>query len=469
MLGAVIESASLSDPAATPADTARLEALLSTAPSSRAPSRADSMADGSSRVVKDETTMSDSDQASLLEGEGELSNPPSPRSPPQATLHDEDDDTTPQLSSVSKFEPFRAASASPPLMEESAVDKEPTTNCLSKGHRHSSSASSLSFRQRTAPLEAAGHRPGSSSGGSMDRSASSLRHSRPVAPGRRRQSQEQNGAARLSLGADGDVSGSNDSRADSPSFGSSPTPNGSFALHRRRHSGPALGDSQSSAASMDSSRSTTSSSSRPSSRQTTVPEIPMSPGSDPKSPSASIDTTSYHAPPISPVREEDLGSLEPFDLAISSSSPFSTLSRSYTIDTPESASMRRQSSSASARSFNSTHSSLFAGEGTFGFDSPGARAESMLLGGERYQSLLRHAGECVFDESLPTAKALTDVPSLLADCNANSKTPKRGSSPARTSWSRSTASSKVDLKRYVHVLTRRRVFLTLIIARTGSR
>lgn len=388
LLRSVIASSSKPLPVATEDDFARLEALSLVGSPSLSSPRAES------RHVKDVSTASEPDPVSLLEAEGEMSNPPSPFSPSQKP-HDRMtkafDDDTPRLPS----EPFGSVADvslidSNDSMDSSHASLAADTSRVSEDS--SLSSTSMSFRQQSAPLESINHRPRSSVGGSLDQSTSSLRHNRPIAPGRRRQSQEPNKTGPdPAFGADAAPENISQSARSS-------TPNDdSFSGHRRRHSGPPLGDAQPRRASFGST-----SSSRPSSRQTTVPdESASSPfGAGPRSPGSSLDTTSYHAPPISPVREEYYGSLKPFDLAIGGSSPFSASIRSssYSLDTPDSTSMRRQGSTASARSFNSSNSSLFLGEGTFGFDSPGARAESVLFGGgDRYQSLLRHAGECVLD------------------------------------------------------------------------
>lgn len=418
LLKIVISSASLPAPAPTSEDTARLEALV--APSSR--SRTSSVSSVASSVAEEGTgdeasVKSDSEQPSVLEGEGELSNPPSPRSPPSVPYNDEDDtlDFTPQPPSVAQFANLPGSTSPPhtPSLPPSVADSSLNSSTTStdsapfvKGHKASSS---LSFRQRSSPLEPLGHRPGSSSGGSFDKPHSSLRHSRPAAPGRRRQSHDQVGGRAgleepISPGA---------SRSSSPLFARSPTPNGLAEERPRKISGPtssfsALGSSPPLGRSLSDSVNSygSSSSSQPSSHQEVGANPLLSPEAnhallqEVTSPISSIDTTSYHATPTSPGTPDassptSANALAAYDLA--TSSPM--FSNPYDPDTPDrsydSSLMRRQASTASTNSLNSLGggSRLFAGEGvgSFSFSSPSGRPESMM--GDQYQNLARHAAE----------------------------------------------------------------------------
>lgn len=405
------------------------------APRSR--SRASSVSSVASSITDGEaddggSVKSDGKQPSLLEGEGELSNPPSPRSPPAIPYNDEDDTTqefTPQPPSVAQFE-STADVANPPhtpslpssnLASNLACSTSSTDGSFVKGHKTSSS---LSFRQRSSPLEPLGHRPGSSAGGSLDKPPSSLRHSRPVAPGRRRQSQDQSGGR---AGSEEPVSPSL-SRSNSPLLARSPTPN-ELGDRSRKVSGPtssfsALGNGSSSPvfgrSLSNSTNSVGSSSSRPGSRQAGDVNPLSSPDTnptflaDPTSPLSALDTTSYHATPTSP--SGDLNTPPPsspttHDSNFIASSPIHN--NPYDPDTPDrsyqSSLMRRQGSTASNNSLNSLASGrLFAGEGVsnggmfrpesfaggsgFSFGgSPSGRPDSMFV--DQYQILVRQAAE----------------------------------------------------------------------------
>jgi len=150
-----------------------------------------------------QTTSGSEVEAGELEAEGEMSDPPSPRSPPPPPLDDEfefdlsdqdENDATPNVSTLSTFD---SQSSDLSRSSDRAVSPLPrSSSALSfNGGDHPSqrrSSSSLSNRPRVGGLINS-HRPPSSASGSMgDRSVSSLRHSRPIAPSRakRRQSEE---------------------------------------------------------------------------------------------------------------------------------------------------------------------------------------------------------------------------------------------------------------------------------------
>ena len=122
---------------------------------------------------------------------------------------------------------------------------------------------------------------------------------------------------------------------------------------------------------------------------------------DPTSPFSSIDTTSYHATPLSPERDGDISPSTSSFAAFDTSRP--SFNNSYDPETPErftSSQMGRQGSTASSSSMNSLTGGnrLFFGEGSGNdggfrpeslFDSPMGKAEA----NEQYQNLIRHASE----------------------------------------------------------------------------
>ncbi|GAA5896451.1 uncharacterized protein JCM6883_006909 [Sporobolomyces salmoneus] len=151
-------------------------------------------------------------EAGELEAQGEMSDPPSPRSPPPPSLNDDEldfamddqdqDDNTPNVSSMSTLESQSDLSTLSETNESSSLPR--STSALSFTSQEGSPSrasskqrrpsSSLSNRSRPGGLpNLHTHRPPSSASGSVgDRSISSLRHSRPIAPSRakRRQSGE---------------------------------------------------------------------------------------------------------------------------------------------------------------------------------------------------------------------------------------------------------------------------------------
>ncbi|KAK4054841.1 hypothetical protein OIV83_000765 [Microbotryomycetes sp. JL201] len=287
-----------------------------------------------------EPPSSDNDRKSLLEGDGELSGP--------------DVDSPAMLLDEQPLEPssttMQTTQSLDRMMERTAV----------KTHRTSSS---MDYRRRSSPLDS------NRSGSSLNSSTGQLKHVRPVAPGRRRLSSNKSEGT---------------SRASSPSLARSPTPTGSMTDASFTS---ALNSSQGTGASTASVE-TPETAEKPSTMATAASQGPTSP-------LASIDSTAYHPPPISPSRPSlplysidaspaSVHSLLPFDLA--------TPASSFSLDTPDrSWAMRREGSTASQRSFTSSgagSSRLSIGENGINYGSPGQGRD-----GETFQSLLRHASE----------------------------------------------------------------------------
>ncbi|KAK4058095.1 hypothetical protein OIO90_000834 [Microbotryomycetes sp. JL221] len=344
LLRVMIVSSDKPLPSPSEADEARLNAT-------RAPSRASSTSSKLSLPASDTASLLTlaSDRRSLLEGDGEMSEP-------------EPDAADKMLINETPPEP-----SSSEMQLSSSLDSALVERPVVKTHRTSSS---MDYRRRSSPLDTSG--PGSSASSVTTQ----LRHSRPMAPSRRRQS-----------------SNKDDSRATSPRFARSPTPTGSTT-------------DASFTSALASSRGSTASTLSPSSQLLADNASAPTPSSDqkavdsaegPKSPIASIDNRAYHAPPISPVKSSfprqslddspaSINSLLPFDLATPSQLGFDP-------DTPErSYAMRRDGSTASQRSFTTStsggSSKLFLDNGSIGFGSPAGGRE-----GESFQSLLRHASE----------------------------------------------------------------------------
>lgn len=337
-------------------------------------------------------------EAGELEAEGELSDPPSPRSPPPPPLQEEegegfefimddtdhnDDDATPNVSSVSTFSQTdlsasigsNSSNLSSQSLPSPGFQRAPSP-AVGAAHRRSSSSLSM----RAGPLVS--HRPPSSAGGSAgDRSISSLRHSRPIAPSRARRRQSEDPAR---AGSTEPTSPAMEAHAFAAR---SPTPSG-----RSRSS---LGRSTSSgnvslSSSFDSHRSGLNHLSS-STSQGEISSVFGSPG---------IDETSFHPAPLSPVG--DVGpssssfasafpSLSPpppsppaFDLNNGNSDPFAA--SSY----PPESQYRRQS--LSARSDGSRPSSLFEGQLLAG----GHSRDGSSMSTEHVQQLIRHGAEYVF-------------------------------------------------------------------------
>ncbi|BGP36461.1 hypothetical protein JCM10449v2_000362 [Rhodotorula kratochvilovae] len=345
-------------------------------------------------------------EAAELEAEGELSDPPSPRSPPAMGGGEADDldfsmnegDAAVRAASphVAQFE--RGATPDTPTFPPSASSRELALSTSSMSNRSDGSAhrpaSSLS---RTRPLDVSGgHRPPSSAGGSADSSklSSSLRHARPVAPGRAKRRSEE--AARRA--------GSEEPLSPTMSTGMrSPTPSGGGRRASMSRSTSSRSD-LSLASSTDSSRSTPIGMGNLS-RSSSAGEMVFG------SPQNSIDTTSFFSTPLSPIRDESSrpsSSFFPnqsttpppssppaaFDISSASTDFFGTAGA--TPDSPErfftSAAMRRGPSSQSSGA-GSRPSSLF-GEGgldaIFATGSP-THTRDGSAGGEQFQQLVRHA------------------------------------------------------------------------------
>ncbi|BGP21434.1 hypothetical protein JCM10295v2_000309 [Rhodotorula toruloides] len=340
-------------------------------------------------------------EAAELEAEGELSDPPSPRSPP-AAMRVCDDETADQFIEASRASPesplsspAEAAPRTPSLpFATDSPDQSRSTSALSQrsdGHR---SSSSLSYRQRSTPLES--HLPPSSDGGSADSSklSSSLRHARPLAPSRakRRQSEE---VARKERQASEEPLSPTEERM------LSPTPSGTSTTSLSR-SASSTGD-----VSLGSSRGSAGSASISIGNGARRPSIALS-DSTFGSPPSSIDTTSFFTTSLSPIRDESRPSSSFFPEQLVTPPPASPpafdpsaarndffATAGATPDSPERffAAMRRDPSNASSAASSSRPSSLF-GEG--GLDTLLATGSPAAQGMERttseqFQQLVRHA------------------------------------------------------------------------------
>lgn len=408
----LLTSATLPEPQPSQQDEQRLEALTSplrsrTSSSSSLASMSEEdsaplapLSDVGSEAGSATSSKSGSrHEAAELEAEGELSDPPSPRSPPvlshegaHAELDFEMDDAgegsydmaTPLNRSLAGLEP-----ATPTLPQDGGSMQRSTSSMSVRsidgpGSRPSSSLS------RKRPSD---HRPPSSQGGSADSTKlnSSLRHSRPVAPGRvkRRQSEE---AARHA--------GSEEPMSPTSTGMRSPTPSGDSRCASL---------SRSTSSNTDISLTSSTDSGRSLSRSLSTPgELTFG------SPPTSIDTTSFFSTPLSPIRDESRPSSSFFPNASSTPPPASPDRPAGTVlfgtagatpDSPErfftSTAMRRDpSSQSSGRS--SRPSSLF-GEG--GLDaiiatgSPASHSRDLSGNAEQFQQLLRHAQEYVAHHS----------------------------------------------------------------------
>ncbi|KPV78192.1 uncharacterized protein RHOBADRAFT_50691 [Rhodotorula graminis WP1] len=355
-------------------------------------------------------------EAGELEADGELSDPPSPRSPPFLGAGAADEVALPLDggdAAVRAASPHieRVLSPETPTLPSSVSSRDlaRSTSSMSNrsdvsvGHRPSSSLS------RTRPSDlggggvggggGGGHRPPSSAAGSADSSklSSSLRHARPVAPGRAKRRSEE--AARRATSEDPmspTLSASTGMR--------SPTPSG---LDSRRaslsHSTSSRSD-LSFASSTDSGRALSRSASSAPSEATTTFGSPQMQGS--------IDTSSFFSTPLSPIRDEGsrpsssffpnpnetpppASTVPAFDLSGTSSTDlFGTAGG--TPDSPErffsSAAMRRDPSSQSSGA-GSRPSSLFGEGGLDALFASGSPVQSRdgSSGGEQFQQLVRHA------------------------------------------------------------------------------
>ena len=256
--------------------------------------------------------------------------------------------------------------------------------------------SSLEFRQRSSPLEpvsAPGHRPRSSLGGSFDQ----LR-SRPVAPARMRRGGSQ-GPLMRSTGSTGSVEGRG---TPSPSNARSPTVGD--------HHPPAFQSRTTTPTQSPAPLSTSPAFSEPSvavpNNGGRRPSIDPGPVSTPTSittfgsPPSSVDSTSYHPAPISPIGD-----------IMASSSPLESPTRLPALatnpldyfDSPDRAAwLRRERSRGSLASTDSQLTNVFAGEGglgdedsfrpeSWGHDRAGSAASSSSA--DQFRALLRQAQE----------------------------------------------------------------------------
>lgn len=332
---------------------------------------------GAEAAVRDAVPASEHDSAEL-EADGELSDPPSPRSPPLA------DHST--------------SSAEDNLLEEeeanaSVADLRRSTSSMSSRSDLERPGSAMSSHSRTSGN--GGHRPPSSAGGSADTSrlSSSLRHSRPMAPSRakRRQSEE---AARSQRSASEEPLSPRHELVTSPTFS-----------HSSRD---------------DLSRSTS----------TAISDMSLSASQGPSSGAGDsvIDTSSFFATPLSPIRDESRPSsmffpddhsstpppatVPPFDAtSLDAVDPFTH--PAPTPDSPErffSSLMRRDASQTSSAGGSSSRPSSLFGDGMLDsfLGSPPSHARegsTTIRGNEQFQQLLHHAQEYVVssaDDYVPT-------------------------------------------------------------------
>lgn len=417
IFASLASSASLPEPIATVEDQQRLE---------RPPSRArtistDSLASNSSDRVSSEdasrfasseseaeleavkvkgyasghskSTSGSEVEAGDIEAQGEMSDPPSPRSPPPPTLNDEElgfemeghdrDDNTPNVSSMSTFtsqsdvsslsesnESFLPRSTS--SLSFTSSDGSPSAG-FQKTRRPSSS---LSTRSRPGGLPNLNtHRPPSSASGSAgDRSIASLRHSRPIAPSRakRRQSEDPTNRERS-------ASTEPLSPTDAHAFAArSPTPSG-----RPRSS---LGRSTSSGSiSLSTSHDSFALVGSPGIDETSFHRAPLSPVGD-IGPSSSSFSSAF--PGMSPAP----ASPSPFDLSVSSDI-FGTVG-----DSPGFGTRRHSTTESTGGSRPSSHifSGLHSRDGT-------------SLNGEYVQQLVQQISECVHSPRELTQSFDTDL------------------------------------------------------------
>ncbi|GAA5992429.1 hypothetical protein JCM11641_002904 [Rhodosporidiobolus odoratus] len=439
---ALLRSASVPEPTPSVQDRERLTKPRAASIRSRT-SSASSLAsmpeeeDGTTTAGRDsenEAAASDTSEpapqeSSELEAEGEMSDPPSPRSP-SAPYDDEDrqeldfpmdEDAervgrqgTPVTATFSTAAPD--APTLPRSPSRSQLDRSVSSDRENQSHGRSSS---LGFRQRSAPLDFAGHRPPSSTGGSTDSTklSSSLRHSRPIAPSRAKRRQSEDTTRQR-----GD---SEEPLSPSRSGLRSPTPsNGSRASLSR-----------STSTNGDSLASSTGSSRSAAIGMGNTSVVSTSNESFFGSPPTSIDTRSFHPTPLSPNAPPERssssffpGSTPPpasppsFDLS-AAANDFFTSSSSLTPagDSPDKyfSSLRRQGSTVSHLSsgsrsgsggLDSRPTSMFAGEGGMGLsgslfggiggspaghgrDGSGGSMLMMLSGGEQVQQLLRQSND----------------------------------------------------------------------------
>ncbi|KDE06045.1 hypothetical protein MVLG_03599 [Microbotryum lychnidis-dioicae p1A1 Lamole] len=325
----VISSASLAEPESTAEDERRLAALASKHNSNSLPEEVSKALGGA------ESSGISSSSPTELEGTGELSNPPSPRA------------NSPEAERIASPDGALSRSSSPTAPRGFKIPpsaSEPILSLVAEGH----STSSLSYIQRTTPLEPLGHRPGSSARGSLDSSTNSVRHARPIAPSRRRRPSEDLNKSTSSSGSlearSPNESGLRSGSLSPASLARSPTPTTmlegtSFVRSRNRSSTPTDGSERSL-----SRRSSTTPSERPLSPSMTSPPV------------STIDTTSYYSAPISPIRHEDEHEPSVISMRFFGEAPGSP-------ETPLSYRVQRDASSASSSSGPSRPGSIFQVEG----------------------------------------------------------------------------------------------------------
>lgn len=384
LLQAIVTSANAPDPVPTAADQARLEAIVAPRMRSRTPSVVSSASESDAEASVKSSSSSAPDSGgnlldepapTMLEGDGELSNPGSPRqekdvslaaaarpggSTPQAVhIGDQVGSNQPDPKSPPLTPRYGQPMSPSPVAaaeDEAADSVEPTltrSTSAMDGRR-----SSLEFRSRTSPLEPApapGHRPRSSLGGSFDQ----LRK-RPVAPARMKRGASE-GPLMRSTSSSGSVEGRG---TPSPSNARSPTPgeHDQFALHRRT-STPTQYSAPLPRSLSDASIALSTSGGGKSSTDLEAISTPASVTTF-GSPPSSIDSTSYHPAPISPIG--DIGA-SPSPLDSPTRFPIPGTNVLDYFDSPDRAAwIRRERSRGSLLSADSQIANVFAGEGGLG-------------------------------------------------------------------------------------------------------
>ncbi|CEQ38867.1 SPOSA6832_00319, partial [Sporobolomyces salmonicolor] len=359
-------------------------------------------------------------EAGELEAEGEMSDPPSPRSPPppleleegfesdmdEASVRDDATldvssqsalDSQPNLSSLAgRDTPTLPHSPSAPEQLDRAASP---ASSVGGAHRKSSS---LSFR-----LESASHKPPPSAAGSGDRSfSSSLRHSRPIAPSRAKRRQSEDTTQRGRAASEEPLSPNRSGDMDGQTFAMrSPTP--STASRSSLSRSTSDGD-VSLSSSIDSRRSA------PIGMGNASASSPNSHGNSSMvgSPPTSIDTTSFHATPLSPVGDVGPSSsasasafpgLSPppssppaFDLSHPSDSDYFAVVDASP-ESPETyyTSLRHQASATSHSSSGGSRPNSLFGEGALG-GAGGVFApmrDTSMMSSEQVQALVRQASD----------------------------------------------------------------------------
>lgn len=354
--------------------------------------------------------------------------PPSPRSPPLPPLDDEmEGQSTPLVNEFSfstsdrdlPESPSLTSSVSSPAGLGSSTGSTSSTDSVLfvPGHK---SSSSFNFRQRSSPLEPSiGHQPPSSAGGSgSSKPSSALRHARPVAPSRvRRTSGDQSAlrsasAERTSPLLGGNRSGTNSPTQARPASAASNRAKSPLERDTRRTSSSGIPRPLSSVGSNSGrhQRVASDSSDLASPLPRPRPSSPPLIASPTTSEDNNIDTTSYHAPPISPVTDASPQSALPSSFNNVGAYSFSELpptgtnlqdyfaARDGTPDRASPYSLRRDNSLASTNSSGESRpGSFFVGEAS-GMGG-GYRPDSMFggqpistVGGDN-SSLSRHAAE----------------------------------------------------------------------------